>query len=394
MDNIQSNLSHEDRHVRFAARLALEKVATEHWRDSVFSEDTVSIDLRINRVVALARVDDNVDPNALIESLGHVNVAELSTRTLLDLLRAGGLVMARHGDRLDNATLGAIAEFADGLYPADDWRVNRELCNLMVATKAPNTVAKTLELLRAAETNEDRVHFLTCLRNSGLTWTLDQRSEYLRHFVEANRNYGGHSYGGFVRRVLDAAVESMPEFERIKFADLIESAKQPAKSIETSPRKFVKQWTVDQLLDELSSIENPAVENGKHLFATTECTKCHRHSGWGGTMGPDLTAVKGRFSLRDLLSSMVEPSKNISDQYQMTTFELNNGKVVTGRIVNLHGDKYNVMPDMTQPDKLQSIRSQDIEGMEPSPTSAMPSGLLDTFTAQEVADLVAYLRGE
>ena len=34
-----------------------------------------------------------------------------------------------------------------------------------------------------------------------------------------------------------------------------------------------------------------------------------------GRIGPDLTIASGRFSTRDLLESIVDPSKEISDQY-------------------------------------------------------------------------------
>ena len=186
----------------------------------------------------------------------------------------------------------------------------------------------------------------------------------------------------------------MPEFDRIKFADMIAAAQAPPTEAVSEPRAFVKQWSVDELVQEIEAIDSPDAKKGLQLFTAANCTKCHRHSGFGGIMGPDLTSVRGRFNLSDLISSMVEPSKNISDQYQMTNFELDNGKVVTGRIVNLHRDTYKVMPDMTQPDNLKNIKTGSIESMEPSPTSAMPSNLLDTFSAQEVADLVAYLRGE
>ena len=47
-----------------------------------------------------------------------------------------------------------------------------------------------------------------------------------------------------------------------------------------------------------------------------------------------MIARDAAFNVRDLLESIVEPSKVISDQYASTTLHLTNGKDITGRIVD------------------------------------------------------------
>jgi putative heme-binding domain-containing protein len=101
--------------------------------------------------------------------------------------------------------------------------------------------------------------------------------------------------------------------------------------------------------------------------------------------------VAGRFSVRDLLESTVEPSKVISDQYGAVLIATSDGKTVTGRIVNLHGDGITVMPNMLEPNGLVNIDRRRVEHMEPAKTSMMPNGLLDTFKEDEILDLMAYL---
>ena len=56
-------------------------------------------------------------------------------------------------------------------------------------------------------------------------------------------------------------------------------------------------------------------DRGRQLFGEAKCFACHRFDNEGGAHGPDLTGVAGRFSVRDLLESILEPSKAISDQY-------------------------------------------------------------------------------
>jgi putative heme-binding domain-containing protein len=92
------------------------------------------------------------------------------------------------------------------------------------------------------------------------------------------------------------------------------------------------------------------------------------------------------------LVSIVEPNKVISDQYGATQFLTDDGRVVVGRIVNMSGNQLRVMTNMLDPSKLESVDRESVEETRPASNSMMPAGLLDTFTEQEIADLVAYLR--
>ena len=70
---------------------------------------------------------------------------------------------------------------------------------------------------------------------------------------------------------------------------------------------------------------------------------------------------------------------------------LDDGRVVTGRIVNLNGDRISVMTDMLDPNGQVNVDRRSIEATRPSPVSMMPEGLLDTLDEGEVLDLMAYL---
>jgi putative heme-binding domain-containing protein len=144
----------------------------------------------------------------------------------------------------------------------------------------------------------------------------------------------------------------------------------------------------------------PAVEAGLHdrdfdrgreLFAAAKCFACHRYNDEGGGLGPDLSGIAGRFSTRDLLESIIVPSKTISDQYESVTIATTDGRVITGRIVNLSGENLMISPDMLSPSTMISVRRGLIEEMKSSPVSMMPVGLLNTLKQEEVLDLLAYL---
>ena len=130
------------------------------------------------------------------------------------------------------------------------------------------------------------------------------------------------------------------------------------------------------------------------MFGVGSCYKCHRMSGQGGIVGPDLTAAGNRFTTRDLVETLVDPSKSISDQYEATIFAMKDGRTVTGRVVNLAGKQYSVQPDMINPDGIVKIKVADIEESKASSTSPMPNGLLDTMTRDDILDLIAWMRSK
>ena len=129
---------------------------------------------------------------------------------------------------------------------------------------------------------------------------------------------------------------------------------------------------------------------GKACFEAAQCILCHRYGDQGGSVGPDLTAIATRFKRQDILESITEPSKVIAEIYMNTIFTLNDGNVMVGRVMQ-ETDKtvliaQNPFVALTTP-----INKSDIKSRELSKVSPMPTGLLNTFTKEEILDLLAYL---
>ena len=57
-------------------------------------------------------------------------------------------------------------------------------------------------------------------------------------------------------------------------------------------------------------------DKGRQAYLDCQCIKCHRFGNEGGAVGPDLTAISSRFAAKDILESILEPSKVVSEQYQ------------------------------------------------------------------------------
>src|SRR5439155_14880025 len=160
-----------------------------------------------------------------------------------------------------------------------------------------------------------------------------------------------------------------------------------------SARPLVKEWKLEELVPVvergLKSKRN--FERGRQLYGAVGCAACHRFVNEGGSVGPELTGVVGRFSVHDLLESIVEPSKVISDQYEAINIRKKDGETISGRIANLNAATVNVVEDMFDPGRMTNVRRSDIDSMEPSKVSMMPEGLLNSLKGDEIQDLVAYL---
>jgi putative heme-binding domain-containing protein len=168
------------------------------------------------------------------------------------------------------------------------------------------------------------------------------------------------------------------------------SSPQPAAILPA--RAFVRKWTLADLAPAAAGpLSRRSYARGREMFAAAGCFACHRVGADGGSFGPDLTGSGGRFSVRDLLESILEPSKVVSDQYQAVKIQLADGRVVAGRIINMSGDDLKVNTDMRDPDMIANVKRADVRAIKPSEVSMMPEALLDTLSQEEILDLLAYL---
>lgn len=382
-------IAHPDRRVRFSARVALEQYPVAEWQeDALGLEDPHSV---IQTAIALTRTADKGLQSQIVDHLAKLDMQALPVAEQLDAVRAYALALIRMGQPSPELARRVLEE-VDALYPATDPRLNRELCQLLVYLEAPQVAQRTVALLANAATQEEEIAYVLALRELRSGWNAATREAYFKWFRDASLLSGGHSFSRFLVNIRNDAIGTLTAEEKASLGELLTA--QPVGQVSTlPPRKFVKKWTVNELLPIVEQgLTGRDYQRGRRLFTQGACFKCHRFAGQGGIVGPDLTGVAGRFNTRNLLESMIEPSKVISDQYQSTQFALDSGKSVIGRIVNAAGDRLMVMTDMMNPDKLATVLRDEIEVMKPSSVSLMPSGLLDTYQEDEILDLMAFLK--
>ncbi|MCA9053380.1 MAG: c-type cytochrome [Planctomycetaceae bacterium] len=391
LDFIWKHLGHADRAIRFAARTALEHQPVVKWRTRAVEEKDPAA--TVQAIIALARHGNATNHADAVHALNRVDWNSLTAEQQLDLIRAYNLVFIRLG-RGNETSRSAIVAKLDATFPAKDRRINRELAALLVYLNAPQIAERTLAQLQQSGTQEDQTQFAFILKDLDAGWTPELREQYFRWFSEAAAHRGGMSFEGFLKNIRDEAVATLTEAEKEQYKPILEAEIEPIDPLaDLNARPLVKKYTVDDLVPVVDAgLHDRNFENGRKLFSTAACFRCHRVRGEGGSVGPDLTGAGGRFNHRNLLESMVEPSKVISDQYAQTQFVLEDGKVVTGRVINLAGDNLRVLTNMFDPSALEEVNRNKIELMQPANTSMMPDGLLDRLTEDEILDLIAYLK--
>jgi putative heme-binding domain-containing protein len=404
-------LGSPDRSLRYAARVALEWQPVDQWRAKALAEKAPEASM--NALIALARVssrdqfhskstDATPDPKLsgeILASLDRITWARLSDSQRLELLRAYTLAFTRLGRPDETTRRHLIAKF-EPEFPAKSRELNAELAPLLVYLEAPSAAAKLVTHLTKAPTQEEQLDIARSLRVLKTGWSLDQRRTYFGWFLKAANFRGGASLTGFLRDIKADAVATLSDSEKTALAEVLSANPVVKKPLENllAGRSMVKEWTVNDLAPAVATGlgKSRNLVRGRELFGAVGCYNCHRFATEGGAVGPDLTGVAGRFNPRDLLESIIEPSKSVSDQYAPTVFTMKNGTSVIGRVANLNNDNISVMEDMSMPGDFTNVKRSELVSTEPSKISPMPEGLLNTLKQDEILDLLAFLlsRGE
>jgi putative heme-binding domain-containing protein len=129
---------------------------------------------------------------------------------------------------------------------------------------------------------------------------------------------------------------------------------------------------------------------GETLFwsKALNCGNCHQVGGRGTLVGPDLSTIGKVRSRADLLESLLEPSRRIEPKYAAYVAHTADGRSFTGLLVK-RDETAVVLRDGES--KEINLASTNVEALGPSRLSLMPDGQLAGLTAQEAADLLAYL---
>ena len=180
----------------------------------------------------------------------------------------------------------------------------------------------------------------------------------------------------------ETALEAWQKWFAEKYPD------EPEATLPTDSDK--SNWTYQELLSYLTGPQAAQGDpkRGEAMFEKGQCAKCHRYFDRGEAIGPDLTTLAQRFQKKEILESILFPSQVISDQFASQTVVTKTGKTLFGMVAPA-GDGSLVVLEPNG--RKVTVKKDNIEETTRSKTSAMPEGLLNTMTLEEIADLFAYL---
>ena len=393
LQNLWPELGSEDRWLRTAARIALERQPVAAWRDKVRAErNRLTRGEGLLAWVRMAPAEERLD----VVRATLAGPTEADEAAVLLSLRVLSIALARGVDLPpdDSQKLHAFLAALDG-HPSP--LVQRELVELLIATGAPGAIDTVIGRLDAAATQEDQIHVVHALVRSKSPWTLPQHRRLLDWFAAARSFHGGHLIGQIISRMEKDLLATIRDDERPDLATALAILAKPAGGGEPTPpsppRPIVKHWTLSDLEPHLSiPVAKGTPEAGKKALAAAQCLSCHRIGQTGSAVGPDLSAIGKRFDARGIVESILEPSKVVDPKYHATTWVLTDGRVVTGRANMVNDREIGVEVNPLTGESQKLLRSE-IESSHPAVVSPMPVGLLDTLTLDEILALVALLRG-
>ncbi len=391
-------LAHEDRAIRSAARAALEWQPVSQWKQRALKEENPRIALQALLALARSTDSDATVQSALLAALEHFDFSKLGADEQCWYLRILTVSAIRHGMYAADIAAKLTARLEPSL-PSADRRVNEELVQLCAALHSDTFLKSALDLLEHSRPQEEQVLYTQALLRSASSaaWTPGLRERFLKLATDRVPHWKG---GARVKPTRDgtlkAVVAMLSDDQRQQFADLIAAAQKPPTTLPTIARSFEKEWKLEDLAPGLDtgSKQKRNLENGRAIFTATACIACHNFQGEGGLVGPDLTNVGGRYSSRDLLDNILNPSKVINEQYALLIYNKKDGSQIIGRTVNMSGDTLMVATNPMDPGGSEvRFSRKELTNITTSAVSLMPAGLLNALSQDDVLDLLAYLIG-
>ncbi|MCF7787633.1 MAG: DUF1080 domain-containing protein [Prosthecobacter sp.] len=406
VETVWPYLSDKDRFIRSAARTALEHNPIAEWESKALNEKNATAQLEA--LLALTRmtgacpthrtegyVVSTAKRDEILAALLKRDFKKLTNEQRMAYVRLIEIVLHRFGNP-DDATVAAIIAKLDPSYPADNFELNWLLTETLAYLQAPNTAAKGMALIAAAESQEPQVEYARSLRFLKTGWTKELRTQQLEFFLKAANYKGGSSFAIFIEFIRKDSLATFTPEENAQLAELIARKPEVKSAIENVGTMFVGRtptmWTLDELSAATSTgMKKRSFENGRKMFTAAACYTCHRFGNAGGMTGPDLTGAGGRYSPHDLLDNIINPSKVINEQFVPIIVTKNDGTLMSGVVVNLSGDGVTLNTDLTDPNQRVNVDRKEVKSIELSTVSPMPPMLLAMLKKDEILDLLAYV---
>jgi putative heme-binding domain-containing protein len=196
-------LSSNDRFLRTAARLVLQRIGPATWADRLWEErnDLVAWE-GVIALCKMKRAAAYAEP--LYERLLSIPRIVGEVGPMLNYLRTLQMALIHVPER--PAAVRAIAQRMDQLFPRENDAVDRELAILLTDFQREGLLERPIQsrlinALLASEDRQQQIHYFYCLRLLKDGWTTEDKFA-LAHWYNTTRTWtGGHSFTPFLENI-------------------------------------------------------------------------------------------------------------------------------------------------------------------------------------------------
>ena len=133
----------------------------------------------------------------------------------------------------------------------------------------------------------------------------------------------------------------------------------------------------------------PVPQNGKKIFAQ-HCAPCHRLDREGVAVGPDLFGMRNQ-PKEAILLHIIVPEYEVLPGFAGYDVEMKDGRILSGLIA---GETPSTITLRMAQGQEESLPREQIVSTSASGLSLMPQEMEKNMSRQDMADLLAYLKGE
>jgi putative heme-binding domain-containing protein len=131
----------------------------------------------------------------------------------------------------------------------------------------------------------------------------------------------------------------------------------------------------------------PRAGNGAELFET-HCATCHAHGGRGFAVGPNLMEFAGK-GVQDFLMAIIDPNAAVDPKFVSYDIETKDGRSLSGIVKN---ESASALTLVQSGGVIETVLRSAVKEMRPLRLSLMPEGLEQNLSAQDMADLIAWIK--
>jgi hypothetical protein len=243
-------LSHTDRFIQFAARIAVEQQPVAQWQEKAFAEKDPTV--LIQGMIALTRQGDAKLQAQILRALMALDFAGLDITQKRNLTRAVEINLFRFGNPAAELK-NQLTQYLSPQFPSKDNLLDRSLSKVLASLEDPSATQKMIALLQTAQDDPDyqktftassdlvfrnpqygldiaemlssvppaqQSYFATVLGGAKAGWTPELRDEYFTWIRKAFEYKGGRSYVGFIDRARKMALSHVPKNDFDKYNEL------------------------------------------------------------------------------------------------------------------------------------------------------------------------------